>query len=145
MGFTIHVNTADRPDVPAALLRDAVRLALETGGVETGEVSLTLQSDDEIQGLNREYLGRDRPTDVIAFALHDDGQPVLGDVYVGYDRAVAQARELGIALTEELARLAIHGTLHVLGHDHAEGAAREESEMFHIQESVLRTLLDATS
>lgn len=145
MGLIIHVNTADRSDVPAALLRDAVRLALEAEGVDTGEVSLTLQSDDEIRDLNAKYLGRDRPTDVIAFALHHDAQAVLGDVYVGYDRAVAQAGELGIALSEELARLAIHGTLHVLGHDHAEDATRDQSEMFHIQESLLRTLLDATS
>ncbi len=99
----------------------------------------------DIAGLNTRYLSREGPTDVIAFALHEAGEPVLGDVYVGYERAVAQSEERGISLQEELARLTIHGVLHVLGHDHDDGAGREPSEMYRVQESLLRTLLDATS
>ncbi len=89
--------------------------------------------------LNREWKGRDAPTDVLAFALHEDGEPPLGDVYVGAERAVAQAADLGDSATRELARLAIHGTLHVLGWDHPEDD-REASEMWEHQEAILDAL-----
>ncbi len=144
MGLTIHVNVSGWPDAPEALLRRAVSLVFERETIEDGELSVTLQSDEDIAGLNTEYLSREGPTDVIAFALHDAGEPVLGDVYVGYGRAVAQAEERGIPLREELARLTIHGVLHVLGHDHDDGTGREQSEMYRVQESLLGILLDAT-
>ncbi len=145
MGLTIHVNVAGWPDAPEALLRRAVSLVLERETIEEAELSVTLQSDADIAGLNTKYLSKEGPTDVIAFALHEAGEPVLGDVYVGYERAVAQSEERGISLQEEVARLTIHGVLHVLGHDHDDGAGREQSEMYKVQESLLRTLLDATS
>ncbi|MFV2006093.1 MAG: rRNA maturation RNase YbeY [Longimicrobiales bacterium] len=145
MGLTIHVNVAGWPDAPEALLRRAVSMVFEQETIEDAELSVTLQSDADIAGLNTEYLSREGPTDVIAFALHEAGEPVLGDVYVGYGRAVAQAEERGIPLREELARLTIHGVLHVLGHDHDDGAGRERSEMYRMQEALLGTLLDATS
>ena len=145
VGLTIHVNVAGWPEAPEALLRRAVSLVFEQEGIDDAELSVTLQSDGDIAGLNTRYLSREGPTDVIAFALHATGEAVLGDVYVGYGRAVAQAEERGIPLREELARLTIHGVLHVLGHDHDEGPGRETSEMYRVQESLLATLLDATS
>ena len=145
MSLTIHVNTAGWPDAPEALLRQAVSLVFETEGVEDAELSLTLQSDADIAGLNARYLDVEGPTDVIAFALHEAGEPILGDVYVGYERAVAQAEERGIPLRGELARLAIHGVLHVLGHDHDEDSGREQGDMFQVQEALVASLLDATS
>lgn len=104
-----------------------------------GEISLTLVSDPEIRRLNREYLDRDRATDVIAFTLGDD--PLLGDVYVGMERAVDQAVEAGVSIEEELVRLAVHGTLHVLGHEHPEGPDRLESAMFAVQERIVREVM----
>jgi rRNA maturation RNase YbeY len=90
--------------------------------------------------LNRRYLGKDVPTDVIAFALGEGGD-LVGDVYVGVEQARRQAEELGLAVEEELARLVIHGVLHVLGHDHPEGPERLRSHMFFLQERVLREVL----
>lgn len=145
VGLTIHVNVAGWPDAPEALLRRAVCLVFEQEAIEDAELSVTLQSDVDIAGLNTRYLSREGPTDVIAFALHEAGEAVLGDVYVGYGRAVAQAEDRGIPLREELARLTIHGVLHVLGHDHDDGPSREESEMYRVQETLLGTLLDSTS
>jgi probable rRNA maturation factor len=66
----------------------------------------------------------------------------LGDIYVGYDQATRQAEEAGVPLPEELARLAIHGTLHVLGHDHPEGPERLESAMFRLQEQLVRRVME---
>lgn len=118
------------PEVPhEEALRDfleaGVRATLAHGGVRDGEVSLTLVDDARIRELNRQYLDRDRPTDVIAFPLYEAEEPLVGDVYVGAERARVQAAERGIPWVEELLRLAIHGTLHVLGHEHPEGEGVE--------------------
>ena len=138
----VQVSLGLTEGVSEDLLCSAVELVLRDAGVGEGEVSLALLEDQAVRELNRTYLGRDRPTDVIAFALHDVGQPVLGDIYLGYDQAVRQAGEMSIPLIEELVRLAIHGTLHVLGHDHPETDARFDSEMFRVQERLVRKLLD---
>ena len=123
-------------------LRSAVSLVLRSAGLTDGEISLTLLDDDSIRELNRTYLGKDAPTDVISFALHEGDEAVLGDVYVGYEQAAIQAVEVGISVEEELARLSIHGTLHVLGYDHPDSEARFSSEMFVLQERLVQKLLD---
>lgn len=123
-------------------LRSAVSLVLQGAGLTEGEISLTLLDDDAIRELNRTYLGKDVPTDVISFALHEGEEAVLGDVYVGYEQAAIQASEAGISVDEELARLSIHGTLHVLGYDHPDTDARFSSEMFVLQERLVQKLLD---
>ncbi|MDT8339977.1 MAG: rRNA maturation RNase YbeY [Longimicrobiales bacterium] len=137
----VLLETGGHPDV-APLLEAAVRITLEAQGVVEGEVSLTLLDDDDIRTLNREHLGHDRPTDVISFALWSEGEPVLGDVYIGFAQAARQSGELGVPLREELARLAIHGTLHVLGHDHPDDSpGRAASPMYRLQERLLTRLL----
>lgn len=125
------------------LLETAVRHTWEAEGRGPGEVSLTLLDDDAIAALNRRYLERDGPTDVIAFTLEksDDSTTPVGDVYVGAAQAARQAREYGVPLKEELVRLAVHGTLHVLGHDHPEGEERMESPMFLRQEELVRAVM----
>ncbi len=64
---------------------------------------------------------------------------------MGVDQARRQAAELGVPLDEELVRLAVHGTLHVLGHDHPEGPGREESPMFALQEALVRAIRGKTA
>jgi probable rRNA maturation factor len=140
---TVHVNAPDTPRALRDRLARAVRAVLRAEGVKDAEVSLTLLPDDAIQRLNREYLGKDRPTDVIAFTLESPLGGLLGDVYLGTDEAARQAAERVIPLEEELLRIAIHGTLHLAGHDHPEGEDREESPMFVRQEELLRSILDA--
>lgn len=126
-------------DADEASLERAVLRTLEEGGVEEAELSLTLLDDADIRALNARWLGRDQPTDVIAFTLGHD--PLLGDVYLGTEQAARQAGELGVPLAEELVRLAVHGTLHVLGHDHPEGPERAGSPMFVLQEALVRELV----
>lgn len=136
----VHVD-AGRSGADPVRLEAAVRHVLAEEGVEAGEVSLALLGDAGIRDLNREHLGRDRPTDVIAFALWDEGEPVVGDVYLGSDQARRQAEAEGVPVAEELLRLAIHGTLHVLGWDHPEGPGeREDSPMYRRQEELLASL-----
>jgi probable rRNA maturation factor len=132
------------PAAPAALLEKAVRHTLAAEGCPRAEISVALLDDARMRELNRTWLKRDRSTDVIAFSLGEDGD-VVGDVYVGFEQAVRQAAEAAIALDEELVRLVVHGTLHVLGHDHPEGEGRETSAMFRLQERLVREAMGATT
>ena len=81
----------------------------------------------------------------VRHALHEEGEEMVGDVYVGVDQARRQAAEFGATPAEEVLRLAIHGTLHVLGYDHPEGEERAGSEMFGVQEELLRAFLRSQS
>ncbi len=112
-----------------------------------GELALVFTDDEGIQALNRDFLGTDAPTDVLAFSAREDGGPFvsapeaagyLGDVIVSYPRAVQQARELGHTPEQELDLLVVHGILHLLGYDHAE--EEEKTIMWAQQEAILRGL-----
>lgn len=139
--YDIQIGPAGRASDEGPLRR-AVEAALRDHGAEAAEISLTLLDDPAIQALNREHLDHDWPTDVLSFALWQEGEPVLGDIYVGLDQATRQAAEAGVPLEEELVRLAVHGTLHVLGHDHPEDEeARLASPMYRLQERLVRDVL----
>ena len=142
----VQVSLGIAEGVSEDLLRSAICLVMDKNGITGGEISLALLGDQAIRELNRIYLGQDRPTDVIAFALHEEGESVLGDVYIGYEQAMYQAGEMDIPLTEEIVRLVIHGTLHVLGHEHPDTEVISlNSEMFQLQEEFLQELLDEAS
>ncbi|MEX2049086.1 MAG: rRNA maturation RNase YbeY [Gemmatimonadota bacterium] len=136
----VHVDAGDDVGAPIRLLERAVLAALSMEGRDDLEVSVALLDDADMHELNRRYLGKDAPTDVLAFALGEDDD-LVGDIYIGVEQAARQAKELDVTLEEELARLAIHGTLHVLGYDHPEGRGRETSEMFVLQERLLAEVL----
>ena len=139
----VHLNGLDGwPELEDA--RDSMLAAAHsTLGTDSqlaeGELSITLVSDAEMTRLNGEWLDRTSSTDVIAFSL-GSAESVLGDVYIAPDTAERNASSLGVDLTEEILRLVIHGTLHVVGHDHPDGPDRDSSEMYRLQEELLRSL-----
>jgi probable rRNA maturation factor len=108
-----------------ALVR-AIRATLAAEGRTAREVSLLLTDDAEIHVLNRDYRGKDRPTDVLAFAYDEAvgaaGPRPLGDIVISVERARAQARSRRVTLESELELLVVHGALHLLGYDHAKPA-----------------------
>ncbi len=125
-----------------ALKRDAASL-LEQTGLSDRELSLSLVSDEAIRKLNRDFRGKDAPTDVLSFSQVEErgkappdpyavpnqpGMP-LGDVVISVDTALRQARELGVSPEARLRTLLIHGFLHLLGHDHERSVA-EARRMF---------------
>lgn len=117
----------------------AVEAVLAREGRKGAEVAVTLVDDERIQGLNRTYRKKDAPTDVLSFPLAEGPEdPCLGDVVISAQRAREQAEAYGHGLRRELAFLAVHGTLHLLGWDHASPV--EEKAMFAVQEDVLRDL-----
>jgi probable rRNA maturation factor len=130
------------PDAAARrLMAKAARATLRHAKVLDAELSITLLDDDAIAAMNQQYLSHDGPTDVISFALYDEGEDPVGDVYIGYDQALRQAAAIDVDVTEELARLTVHGTLHVLGHEHPDGADRQSSAMWQLQETIVAQVL----
>lgn len=119
---------------------------LGRAGAAAGELNLVLTDATELRRLNRAFRGKDRTTDVLAFQ-YDPPEPreearqreVWGDVYVSADAALAQARERGISPREELARLFLHGCLHLLGH--RDETSRARARMERVQEALLAALL----
>lgn len=130
-------------------IRRGVRLALEAAEAPMrGEISLAFVDLDGMAELNRRWLRREGPTDVIAFDLGerdpDGGRELVGDVYVCPDVAMRASEEPGgPEATEELVRLAIHGVLHVLGHEHPEDETRWTCPMYRLQESLLVRALES--
>jgi probable rRNA maturation factor len=131
---------ADGAAVRRRLVR-AVRLTLRRQAVADAEISVTLLADTEIADLNGRFLGHEGATDVISFALYDEGEEPVGDVYVGFEEAQRQAAANGVPFDEELVRLAVHGVLHVLGFDHGDGEERLDSGMWRLQEEIVAELV----
>jgi probable rRNA maturation factor len=103
-------------------------------------VSVTFLGPTRMRRLNREYKGHDRPTDVISFHLPGPDGSLAGDIYICPAVAAREAKAAGVTQTDELARLVIHGTLHVLGYDHPEGRGRTTSVLWQRQERYLEAL-----
>ncbi|WP_233570012.1 rRNA maturation RNase YbeY [Aerococcus agrisoli] len=112
------------------------------------ELSLTIVDDKEIHAINKEYRNIDRPTDVISFAIEDQGEDEmeilglpddlpreLGDLFISIDKVREQAVDYGHSFERELGFLALHGFLHLNGYDHMEEA--DEKEMFGLQKEIL--------
>lgn len=149
-----------RPDLPGG---GALRVAVHAAGVRlplgrtavqaiargvlaaervrAAELSFTFLTGRAMAALNWRHLRHRGPTDIITFELAPvPGRPVSGDVYVCPDVARAHATAHRVPLREEIARLVVHGTLHVLGHAHPEDESRTRSPMWRRQERLLARL-----
>ncbi|KYZ77030.1 rRNA maturation RNase YbeY [Anaerosporomusa subterranea] len=111
------------------------------------EVSILFTDNATIHSLNRDYRGKDMPTDVLSFALNEgdeptiiDGPPenLLGDIIISLEKAAEQAAEYGHSLEREVAFLTLHGLLHLLGYDHE--TEDDRAEMRQEEEAVLGLL-----
>ena len=105
----------------SALIKKAVKTTLKSENWQgRAEVSVTFVDDEQIKELNAAHRGIDSATDVLSFPLNDgdDIGEELGDIVISMERADYQAKEYGHSLDRELAFLAVHSTLHLLGYDH---------------------------
>ncbi|MGI6083847.1 MAG: rRNA maturation RNase YbeY [Acetivibrionales bacterium] len=118
------------------------------------EISVTLTENRSIQEYNREHRGIDKPTDVLSFPSieyvsgepqlqpgdlePDTGRVFLGDILISAEKAFEQAKEYGHSLERELSFLAVHGVLHLMGHDHE--TDEDKKRMFSLQEEVLNEM-----
>lgn len=142
-----------------ARVREIVRYVCRREKVNEALISVAFITRSRMARLNREFLGHSGATDVITFELHDTeaarpkatlgsarkgnrrtARAVIGDVYISPEVAGANARGQAIGVREELVRLVIHGTLHVLGYSHAEGGDRMTGDMWRRQEALVGAL-----
>ena len=132
--FDLQLACADATVPAEPLLRGWVAAAL-AGRRERAELTLRVVDEVESQGLNREYRGVDRPTNVLSFpvqlpdAVDSD---LLGDLVVCAPVVAAEAREQGKSLAAHWAHMLVHGVLHLLGHDHQNGPEADEMEAIEV-------------
>lgn len=135
-------------DMPLAELAHYVLEQLECP--QTTSVSITFVDNDRIHELNHDYRGMDKPTDVLSFecdnvpfddeSLADAEEYELGDVIIATDVALAQSKEFGTTLEEEVSLLLTHGLLHLCGYDHIED--NEAAVMEALEDKLLKTWFD---
>lgn len=141
-------NDQERVNCPDELLADCEQVLVQAMAAlelpADAEVSVVMVDDTAIQALNRDYRGKDAPTDVLSFAQQEGEElvdaceaPVLGDIVISLERAAEQAESFGHSLQRELTFLLVHGLLHLAGYDHDE---EFEGEMRDKQEEVLRVI-----
>lgn len=132
-------------------IRTATETVLRLANQAHATLTIAITDDEEIQQLNRDYRGVDAPTDVLSFASQADEEgdqafvlppelaaemaEYLGDIVIAYPYAARQAAHFGNSVAAELRLLAVHGTLHLLGYDHA--TPEEEAAMWARQEEAL--------
>lgn len=137
----IHIEL--HPDfLDIELLESAARAALEQQSAPDDDITIVLTDDDQLRELNLDYLGIDAPTDVLSFPASESdpetGVRYLGDILISVRRAAQQAQAAGHSLQAEAQLLVVHGTLHLLGHDHAD--AEQKTRMWAAQAEVLKRL-----
>jgi len=118
------LETLTRQCVDASLAESGARL------VEGCEMSVTFCDDAEIQELNAEWRGKDKPTNVLSFPTPGKlaARPLLGDIVIAYETVAREAAEQEKTLREHTAHMVIHGFLHLIGYDHETAAEAEEME-----------------
>lgn len=143
--FLDETNELQENDI--AKIEELINFAASKESVEPeSEVSITFVTNERIREINREYRDKDRPTDVISFAMEEMGEGeieligadmprVLGDIIISVAKAKEQAEEYGHSFIRELGFLAVHGFLHLLGYDHEN--PEDEKKMFSRQKDIL--------
>ncbi len=132
----------------AAVTEAIDRAIAARGGPARAQLGLVIVGDEAIHELNRDFRGVDSPTDVLSFPLlepgqqpteadidHDTGEVLLGDIVISLPTAERQAAEYGHSLCREVAYLAVHGALHLMGMDHETEEQRESMRL--VEEAVL--------
>lgn len=130
-----------------ARLERLARAILSDVGETSAELGIMLVGDQRMRGLNRRYRGKDRTTDVLAFAMRKAFTlhalrlmpDMLGDVVISVPTAWRQAKEARRSLDEELAWLLVHGILHLCGYDHAR-SEKEARRMHRRERMILRSI-----
>ena len=127
-------NRQNKRKISKIPLRKVARKILSVSGCPDAHLSILIVDDAGIQEINRDYLNKDRPTNVISFAMQEgEGggvQPdLLGDVVVSAETAARDACEAQNSFESELYFLLLHGILHLLGYDHERGTEADAKRM----------------
>ena len=138
-GVRIH-NTVAGIRVPRARLTRLAEIVLRAQGVAKS-VNLILVGDSTMRQLNRRFRRQDKTTDVLSFAMEEDIDPLLGEIYISIPTARRNAAGDRRRLDEELLQLFCHGLLHLTGTHHPNAKARaemkrlEDQYLLHLEKS----------
>ncbi|MFB1080629.1 rRNA maturation RNase YbeY [Jeotgalibacillus sp. JSM ZJ347] len=149
---TLHLDFIDETELLSEedekLISDLLSFAAKEEGIKEAECSISFVNNEQIRVINRDFRGKDKPTDVISFALEEmtedeidiisaaDMPRVLGDIIISVEKAKEQAEDYGHSFSRELGFLALHGFLHLLGYDHM--TEQDEVAMFGRQDELLK-------
>lgn len=108
----------------------------QTEHTKIADLSFIFCSDDYLLSINQQYLNHDYYTDVITFDYREHlSEPVMGDIFISYDRVRDNSNQLHLPITNELHRVMVHGLLHLLGYD--DGTAKEQLVMRRLEDKYL--------
>ncbi len=139
--LVVDVSRNDvRVPISEEKVKEIVRAVLRKERVKEAMISVAFVTDRAIAKINKDYLDHRGPTDIITFELSSIDGIVTGDMYIAPDVAKENAKLHGVGVREELVRLIVHGSLHVLGHTHPEDEARLTSPMWRKQEKLVAAL-----
>jgi probable rRNA maturation factor len=132
----------DQVRIPISVdrVKEIVRAVCAKERVRNAMISVTFVSDRTMARMNSKFLGHRGPTDIITFELNPMDGVIMGDIYIAPGVARKNAQEHGVGVREELVRLVVHGTLHVLGYTHPEDDHRTTSPMWRKQEKLVAAL-----
>jgi rRNA maturation RNase YbeY len=105
--------------ISKAWIVEIIKSVFRRETISRGAINVIFTTDGYIKKINSVFLGHSYPTDVISFRLDDVG-PVEGEIYISLDRARIQAKAFGVPFKNEVKRLVVHGTLHLVGYDDRE-------------------------
>jgi probable rRNA maturation factor len=119
-------------------------------GLPDSELSVSIVGDRTIRRFNREYLNKDRPTNVISFAMHEGpfaelNSHILGDVLISAATAAREAKAGNIPFESRLVFLLLHGILHLVGYDHERSGEAEAVRMEEKEREIFKMLEDVSS
>lgn len=141
MNKVSYINQTQEKIKELSTIKKAIQYALKREQLKNAEFNIIFVDNERIKEINHQYRKKDSVTDVISFAFEDNEEFIneeyrlLGEIYISIDKAREQAVEYGHSELRELAFLAIHGLLHLLGYDHME--KEEEEIMIQKQEEIL--------
>ena len=137
MTITIDIDdhSGDWPDNAQTTVEKGIRGVLKHEDIEEAEASVVFADDDFVQGLNRDYRDKDKPTNVLSFP---QDLPMMGDLIFAYGVVKREAQEQNKSFDDHLLHLSVHGSLHLLGYDHINDDEAEEMEAIEI--AILREM-----
>ncbi|MBW2441688.1 MAG: rRNA maturation RNase YbeY [Deltaproteobacteria bacterium] len=140
-------NRQSRHKISSKTIKQTVQVILDALDCPDSEISILIVDDPQIAELNRQYLNREGPTNVIAFAMREGEFPdlsphLLGDVVISMDTAAREARIAAMSLQRRFNELLVHGILHLMGYDHE--TTEDDARKMEDKSREILALLDET-
>ncbi len=133
--YSIRIfNSSNAKKIPKKKIKNVIIKTLNYKEIKDAIINVIIINDDYMKQLNQKYLNHNYPTDVITFEFEHD--PLEGEIYISYETACKQAKEYDVTLTNELCRLTVHGTLHLLGFN--DNTEENKKIMFQLQEKLIQ-------